>query len=310
MFLKKRRGQIKGRVCADGRKQRLHTPKDDASSPTVATESVLLSCVIDAKECRDVATVDIPGAFMQGDQDETVHMRLEGTLAELLTKCDPKLYRQYVIKENNKPVLYVELIKALYGTLRAALIFWRKLTSKLVEWGFTINPYDWCIANKQINGQQCTLVWHVDDMKISHVDTKIVDDVIKRLEREFGKEAPLTIHRGKIHHYLGMTLDFSLPGKVQISMEEYIRNMLSELPEDMEGTATTPAAEHLFKINEAPMYLSDAEAMFFHHNVAKLLFLCKRARPDLQTAVAFLSTWVQHPDRDDYKKLARAMKYL
>ena len=97
MFLKqKRTGQIKGRGCADGRKQRLNTPKDAASSPTVATESVLLSCVIDAKERRDVATVDIPGAFMQGDQDETVHMCLEGTLAELLTKCDPKLYRKYV----------------------------------------------------------------------------------------------------------------------------------------------------------------------------------------------------------------------
>ena len=194
MILKqKRTGQIKGRGCADGRKQRLHTPKDDASSPTVATESVLLSCVIDAKERRDVATVDIPGAFMQGDQDETVHMHLEGTLAELLTKCDPKLYRQYVVTEHNKPVLYVELIKALYGTLRAALIFWRKLTSKLIEWGFTINPYDWCVANKQIDGQQCTLVWHVDDMKISHCDSKVVDRIIKMLEVEFGKDAPLTI---------------------------------------------------------------------------------------------------------------------
>ena len=51
MFLKqKRTGQIKGRGCADGRKQSLHTPNDDASSPTVATESVLLSCVIDEKE--------------------------------------------------------------------------------------------------------------------------------------------------------------------------------------------------------------------------------------------------------------------
>ena len=68
MFLKqKRTGQIKGWGCVDGHKQRLHTPKDDASSPTVATESVLLSCVIDAKERRDVATVDIPGACMQGD---------------------------------------------------------------------------------------------------------------------------------------------------------------------------------------------------------------------------------------------------
>ena len=220
MFLKqKRTGQIKGRGSADGCKQRLHTPKDDASSPTVATESVLLSCVIHAKERRDVATVNILGAFMQGDQDETVHMRLEGTLAELLTKCDPKLYRQYVVTENNKPVLYVELIKALYGTLRAALIFWRKLTAKLIEWGFTINLYDWCVANKQINGQQCTLVWHVDDMKISHADSRVVNTIINMLEQEFSKEAPLTICRGKIHDYLGMTHEFTLTGKVQIRME-------------------------------------------------------------------------------------------
>ena len=236
---------------------------------------MLLSCVIDAKERRDVATVDIPGAFMQGNQDETVHMRLEGTLAELLTKCDLKLYCQYVVTENNKPVLYVELIKALYGTLRAALIFWRKLTAKLIEWGFTINPYDWCVANKQINGQQCTLVWHVDDMKISHADSKVVEAIINMLEQEFGKEAPLTICDGKIHEYLGMTLNFTLAGKVQICMEEYITSMLTELPEDMDGLVTTPAAEHLFKISKTPTYLNEKEAMFFHHNVAKLLFLCK-----------------------------------
>ena len=146
-------------------------------------------------------------------------------------------------------------------------------------------------------------------MKITHVDTKVVNDIINKLEQEFGKEAPLTTCRGKIHDYLGMMLDFSLPGKVQIRMEEYIRNMLTELPEDMDGMATTPAAEHLFKINETPTYLTDEDAMFFHHNVAKLLFLCKRARPDVQTAITFLSTRVKHLGHDDYKKLARAMKY-
>ena len=86
--------------------------------------------------------------------------------------------------------------------------------------------------------------------------------------------------------------------------------MLTDLPADMDGMATTPAAEHLFKINETPTYLDEKEAMFFHHNVAKLLFLCKRARPDMQTVIAFLSTHVQHLDHDDYKKLERAMKYL
>jgi hypothetical protein len=48
----------------------------------------------------------------------------------------------------------------------------------------------------------------------------------------------------------------------------------------------------------------------FHHNTAKLLFLSKRARPDIQLAVAFLCTQVQHPDMDDYKKLGQLMKYL
>jgi hypothetical protein len=86
MFLKEKRcGTIKGQGCADGGKQREHISKDETSSPTVAIESVMLSCTIDAKEGRNVATADIPGAFMQTDMDDTVHMMLEGKMAKLLT---------------------------------------------------------------------------------------------------------------------------------------------------------------------------------------------------------------------------------
>jgi hypothetical protein len=248
MFLKKKRdGTIKGRGCADGRKQRSTTTKEEASSPTVAIEAVMLSCVIDAMEHRDVATVDIPGAFMQAEMDELVHMRLEGKMAELLVRIDPKLYRKYVQDENGKQVLYVELKKALYGTLRAALLFWRRLSSQLAKWDFSPNPYDPCVMNRDINGKQCTILWHVDDLKISHVDPNVVTEMIELLEGEFGKEAPLTKTRGKVHEYLGMTIDFSTPGKVKFSMIDYIQNMLNELPEDMDGESATPAANHLFE---------------------------------------------------------------
>jgi hypothetical protein len=64
-----------------------------------------------------VATVDIPGAFMQADMDKLVHMRLKGTMAELLVQLNPKLYRKYVQTVNRKSVLYVELKKTLYGTM-------------------------------------------------------------------------------------------------------------------------------------------------------------------------------------------------
>jgi hypothetical protein len=312
MFLKqKRSGKIKGRGCADGRKQREYLSKEEVSSPTVAIESVLLTCTIDALERRDVATVDIPGAFMQADMDEVVHMKLEGQMAELLARLDPKLYSKYLDNRNGKPVLYVELKKALYGTLKAALLFWRRLSNQLAEWGFKVNPYDWCVANKEINGSQCTIVWHVDDLKISHVDPAVVSQIIDLLSAQFGKESPLTINRGKVHEYLGMTIDYTDDGKVKITMEDYIKSILNDLPEDMNGESPTPAGTHLFEVNsQNPDYLDDKTSTLFHHNVAKLLFLCKRARPDIQTAVSFLCTRVKRPDRDDYKKLGRVMRYL
>jgi Reverse transcriptase (RNA-dependent DNA polymerase) len=213
MFLKEKRcGKIKGRGCADGRKQWVYTTKQETSSPTVAIELLMISCVIDAKEHRDVATVDIPGASMVVDMDEEVHMRLEGTMVELVVRLSSKTYKDFVVKEGNKDVLYVQLKKALYGTLRAALLFWKKLTEVLKGWGFETNPYDWCVANKVIDGDQCTIVWHIDDLKISHQDPAVVVSIIKQLEGEFGKEAV-----ERCMGYLGMTQDYTCPGKVAVT---------------------------------------------------------------------------------------------
>ena len=87
------------------------------------------------------------------------------------------------------------------------MLFWKNLTNTLQEWGFEINPYDWCVANKTVNGKQITIVWHVDDLKISHVDKDVVTEYITKLQERYRKEAPLTIRRGKIHDYIGMVLD-------------------------------------------------------------------------------------------------------
>jgi hypothetical protein len=87
MFLKeKRNGDIKGRDCADGRSQRDFMEKADTLLPTVSTEALILSCMIDAKEDRDVATADIPEAFLQTEYNKgDTHIQIEGTMAELAT---------------------------------------------------------------------------------------------------------------------------------------------------------------------------------------------------------------------------------
>ena len=165
MFLKEKRcGRIKARGCADGRKQRLWKTKEETSSPTVRTHSLFLIAVIAALEGRKVVTVDIPGAFMQTDIDELIHVKLEDELVDVLLMVDNK-YAEFVTHENGRKILYVELQKALYGTLQASLLFWKELSNFLVkELGFDFNPYDKCVVNKMVNGKQCTIIWHVDDL--------------------------------------------------------------------------------------------------------------------------------------------------
>lgn len=184
------------------------------------------------------------------------------------------------------------------------------MTSYLNALQFKTNPYDWCVANKTINGKQCTILWHVDDIKLSHVDGSVLEDIISELKKRYGKDALLTVTRGRVHDYLGMTIDYQEDGKVKFTMIDYIENMLNEVPGDISGESATPAGNHLFKVNIEPELLNEADSEMFHHYVAKLLFLSKRARPDIQTATAFLTTRVKRPETDDYKKLARVMKYL
>lgn len=316
MFLKRKRcGKIKGRGCADGRSQRDFISREEASSPTASIYAIMLTCVIDAIEGRYVATTDIPGAFLQTDmpEDETVHIRISGAMAELMAKIDPDLYNQYIIsRKRGTKVLFAKANKAIYGTLRAALLFWQKLKGKLAEWGFEENPYDACTMNKIIDGEQATIVWHVDDLKISHKSEQCVRSILSDLESEFGKVSPLTTTLGKVHDYLGMTIDYSVDKKVRFTMFDYLHEIIENLPEHLIATrnTTSPAADHLFTVNEDAERLNTADAEIFHSYTAKLLFAAKRARPDIQTAIAFLCTRVKSPDVDDWKKLKRVLGYI
>ena len=91
---------------------------------------------------------DILGAFLHTDMKDTEHMVLEGTLAEHIIKLEQTIYRKYIWHgKKGKPMLYVQLKKALYCTLQVALLFWILLSKSFGDWGFTINPYDQCVAN-------------------------------------------------------------------------------------------------------------------------------------------------------------------
>ena len=115
----------------------------------------------------------------------------------------------------------------------------------------------------------------MDDLKILHVDKDLVEDIMKSLGKKFGKESPLVTTRGKVLEYLGMMLDYSIKGKVKLSMYDYVKKIVEEAPEDMAGTAKMPVARHLFMTNKKCEKLSEKKAQGFHHTVARLLYLCR-----------------------------------
>ena len=314
MFLKeKRTGEIKARGCVNGSKQREYIKKEDATSPTVSLESLFIIASINAFENRKVATFDIPGAFLHTETDEDVIMALEGPLAELMVKVDPKIYRKHITtNKKGKALLYVKMNKAVYGMLRSAMLFYKKLRADLEDYGFVVNPYDPCVANMTVNGSQMTVVWHVDDLHVSHADDFEITKLGQYLS---GAYNGLSVRRGANHDYLGINFDYSRAeshGEVVIDQIPYLLQILRDFPERLGQSKATPAADHLFDVraDDEARFLPEDQAAVFHRTVAQLLFIAPRARRDIQTAIAFLTTRVKKPDEDDWGKLKRVLQYL
>ena len=128
LIKEKRSGEIKGRACTDGRKQRLYIPPEDTKSPTVSTESLFLSCLIDAVEKRSIATCDIVGAYLNAEMVDKVYIVIRQKMMDMLLAVNGKKYRAFVhITVKGDRLLYVLSGKVLYGCLKSARLFWEHL---------------------------------------------------------------------------------------------------------------------------------------------------------------------------------------
>ena len=121
----KRNGEIKGRAWVDGRKKRLYIPPKDTASPTVSTESLFLSCLIDVVEKISVATCGIVGAYLNTEMVDKVYIVIRQKMVDILLEVNKENYRGFVhvTAKGGRP-LYVLLGKVLYGCLKIDGLFW------------------------------------------------------------------------------------------------------------------------------------------------------------------------------------------
>ncbi len=221
------------------------------------------------------------------------------------------------------------MAKTLYSTMVASLLYYKKFVKSLKSKGFKLSPYDPCVAKKQVNGEQLTVCFHMEDCKISHFTPKVVDKTIEWLQSEYKNvfkdgTRQMKDHHSKTHKYLGMSLDFSHPNQCRVTMIDYADEILVAYDKALKDLSdgfnavtkrknvarTSMAPADLFIVNNDAEKLSEEDTMPFHNIVAKTLYASKRAGPDVSTAIAFLTTRVRAPDVNDWRKLSCPMEYL
>jgi hypothetical protein len=271
-----------------------------------------LTSIVDAKEGRDVATVDIPNAFVRtvikdAEKDYRVIVRLRRKLVELLMEIAHNVYGPYVHKnKKGEKVLLVQCMNALYGTMVASLLFYKKFVTSLKKQGFELNPYDPCVSNKTVDGKVLTACFHVNDNKISHKSSKVVDATIEWLRKEYevifyDGSGAMKVRCGKVHEYLDMMMDFSTKGEVHITMLKHLDDAVETFEKAQaiysEGfikvkrkrskSQLIAAPKDFFVINKQCKNLPKQQQEQFHCVVAKSIYLWNHSRPDIGTAVSF-----------------------
>ena len=303
--------KTKGRFVTGGHRQdRTLYTKEETSSPTASHTAVMVIVALAALEKREVMTADIGGAFLNAEMPldpagDPIMVRLSNLESKLLCQIKPE-YEEFRDKDGT---IVMHLDKALYGCLESAKAWYNKLRSDLESIGFVVNPNDQCVfnADKYTSegkfDEQITVVIHVDDILATCKSRQGLEILEQFLT---GQYTEINAKHGKVHEYLGMIINFETPGEVGISMPSFT----AELVSGIEGSATSPANNDLFTVDEKSPLLDSQRAMRFHSDTASLLYLGKRTRPDLLLAVSFLTTRVNAPTEQDWNKLSRVLRFL
>jgi hypothetical protein len=198
--------RFKGRLVARGDRQE-RTEETLSSSPTVSKFTINTICVVTAKDGRGPATADVKGAYLEGFLKEKIPMKLVREISGILVELYPQ-YGEYL----DEGKIVVNLIRALYGCVESALIWYEVISTFLTSLGI----HDECLFFKGSGKDSMFIAVYVDDLFISAAHKALIDTLESHLK---GRSKDITINRGKHHEYLGAHLDFSISGQVTMTME-------------------------------------------------------------------------------------------
>ena len=308
--------KVKARLCVDGRAQlRDNYRPEEIESPTASISSIFAIAQIAAAQDRFVMIGDVGSAYLNADMPmdnpaKILYMSIEPDVANEIVKQD----NSFAVFQRKNGSIVVRLNKALYGCIESAKLWYKEIAGTLNRNGFTANPRDICIFNKEVGKVQITIAVYVDDLMMTSVNKDLVLKMEKILLDTYGQ---FRTTQDCIVSYLGCTWDFSEKHFVKVSQAGMIQDLVTSREKTHTGRGTTltgkplsPGAPYLFDRTPDCALLSDVDAKIFHTDVATALYLANRTKPTITLAVGELCKRVKAPTREDDQKLDRLICYL
>jgi hypothetical protein len=232
-------------------------------------------------------------------EGEPVFMRVDKKISKHVVEEFPEL-KMHVEEDG---CIYMILQKAMYGCVQASALWYKLLRKVLERFEYEASETDQCVFRKKSNdGKIYILLVYVDDVLalVDAVEAKLLKGT---LEKHFGT---VTFEEGRKLSYLGMQVEVGR-NSTTIDMCFYVKKILEDvkaLPRESPGT------KNMFIVKSKSSLLCEEDRKMFHKKTAQLLYLAKRARPDVLTVVSFLCTRVQSATVEDQRKLMRVLGYI
>jgi len=298
--------KLKSRLVAGGHRQDT-SMYDDVSSPCVNLTSVFTMLSIAAFEHRSIVAVDIKGAYLNAHLSTvTVHMRIQPQLATILKDLYLQLFNEDISDFFcSDGTLIVHVLKALYGLVESALLWYKHLAATLNSAGYSTSKNDRGVFFNTISAtEQCSIAIHVDDLLVTSTHRKHIDALLKALT-DIYKDINVQDSADQVF-YLGMQLDLHYAeSTITVSQPGFIKEILAAHP--VSRSSAYPATEDLFKCSDNG---TPVDITAYASRLMKLNYLAKRSRPDISLAVSYLATRMKSPDQYDDAKLTRVYEYL
>ena len=310
MFLKLKKDtkgnikKMKSRLVGDGRTQDKEF-YSNLKSPTADIESVFMVFELALRSTQGATKVDFSAAYLNAEIEDGDHiyMWLTRELTDILVIYFGEL-KPFVNQDGR---LIVKILRALYGLVQSAALWFAMIYGYLTSLGFESNWVSVCILNLERDGRKLTLILYVDDILIlwsNYSDTKWL---IGKLNGEFNNSLTHETYKG--FTYLGMYVEIDDQGWYFVDMEEYQRNAVISYcgDENKIMNTTTPASSDLFKLEVLAKRLSEKETKNYHSAAARVLYVTNRIRAAAKVACGLACTRVQEATVDDQKKLRKLL---